>query len=155
VTSNGERAPFWPGLGTAREIAAAAGVRSVGTQHVLLAILRRGGDATAALHAGGVDEDAVHGALRGIAGTGCRSGAVHVDWVSVSPRVLALVRVAACAGGTGTVTDLDVLDALLRAEEPSLAHLVLSALGAHRRVRLALPARRTRVDPAGGGLVDA
>lgn len=160
MTSPGERTSFWSGLTTAREIAAAAGARTVGTQHVLLAVLRRADpDAVDVLHAAAIDEDTVAATLRGIAGTGCRNRPVPVEWVSVSPRVLALVRAAGrrSAGNTRETgpTDLAVLDALLGGDEPSLAHLVLTGLGAHQRLRFAMRARRARVDDAGGGLVDA
>ncbi|WP_018331938.1 hypothetical protein [Actinomycetospora chiangmaiensis] len=100
MTVNGERALFWPGLATARELAAEAGARTVGTQHLLLAVLRR-------------------------------------------------------AEADAAAADCQVLDALLAEHEPSLAHLVLTALGAHRRVRLARQTRRTRLDGADGDLVDA
>ncbi|WP_433802723.1 hypothetical protein [Actinomycetospora sp. CA-084318] len=135
---------------TARAIAAAAGARSVGTQHVLLAVLRRrAADTAALLDAGGVEEDAVTAALHGIAGTGCRTGAVPVERVPVSPRVLALVRAADRPdAGSGSVSDLQLLRALLSDDEPSLAQLALSSLGALRRVVRAL-------DEAGGDLVGA
>lgn len=149
--------PFWPGIATARDIAAAAGDRSVGTQHVLRALLRRGDtDAARILGAAGADEASVVAALSGIAGTGCRTGAVPTERVPVSPRVLALVRAASCPDtDTGIVSDLQVLHALLRDDEPSLARLVLSALGADRQVLHALHASSARVDDDGGGLVGA
>ncbi len=153
MTSNDRRVPLWPGLRTARDLAAATGDRSVGTQHVLQALLRRADPyVVAVLAAGGVDETAVVAALSGIAGTGCRTGGVSPERVAVSPRVLALVRAADCPDADA-VSDLQVLDALLVSDEPSLARRVLDVLGAHRRVLQALRAARTQVDDAGGDLV--
>ncbi|MCD2188013.1 hypothetical protein [Actinomycetospora soli] len=157
MTARGSHVPFWPGMPTARAIAADAGAHGVGTQHVLLALLRRrAADAVAVLDAGGVDEGAVAAALGAVAGTGCRTGAVPTERVTVSPRVLALVRAAGRPdGGTGPVSDLQLLRALLADNEPSLARLLLSSLGALRRIDRALQDATVRVDDTSGGLVDA
>ncbi|MDL5159491.1 hypothetical protein [Actinomycetospora termitidis] len=153
--ASSSRVPWWPGLSTARDIAAAAGARSVGTQHVLLALVTRAEpDVAPVLRAGAIDRPAVLAALQGITGTGCRRESVRLDAVAVSPRVLALVREAATRGQrAGAVPDLDVLDALLAVEEPSLAALVLTALGSRRRVRTALRRHVQRADDGGGDLV--
>ncbi|GLZ51487.1 Clp protease N-terminal domain-containing protein [Actinomycetospora sp. NBRC 106378] len=155
MTAHGLRVPFWPGIATAREIAAAGGDRSVGTQHVLQALLRHGDtDAATILRTAGADEASVVAALAGIAGTGCRTGAVPTERIPVSPRVLALIRTAGHPSAAhGKVSDLEVLRALLRDDEPSLARLVLSALGAERHLLHALPT--DRVDDGGGDLVGA
>ena len=129
MTVDRPRIPGWPGLRTAREIAAATGARTVGTQHLLLALVRRQDGCAAVLH--GVDESAVRAALRGIVGTGGRTEAVPAERVSVSPRALAVIREAARRhpASSGTVPDLHVLGALLDGDEPSLARLALTSLG--------------------------
>ncbi|HEY2192117.1 MAG TPA: Clp protease N-terminal domain-containing protein [Actinomycetospora sp.] len=130
----------WPGLAAAREHAAAQGARSVGTQHVLLALLRREAvEAAPLLERAGADHAAVTAALQGITGVGARPVPIPIERISLSPRVGALLRRA--SGDTRTTPDdLAVLDQLLDdGGEPSLAHLVLTSLGARRR---ALAARR-------------
>lgn len=125
-------------MSAARQHAAAAGVRSVGTQHVLLALLRREAvGSRAVLEDAGADTAAVVAALRGITGVGTRPHPVPVEQVSVSPRVGALLRRA--SGDAAAPTDLDVLRQILDdGGEPSLAYLVLTSLGARRRVLVAL-----------------
>jgi ATP-dependent Clp protease ATP-binding subunit ClpA len=147
---------WWPGLATARECAAAAGARSVGSQHVLLALLGRDAESVATvLREAAVDRPSVLAALQGITGTGgARAEPVPVEQVSVSPRVGALLRRAA-GGVAGEVTDLAVLGELLDDRgEPSVVRVVLTSLGARRR---ALRAYRrltgTRVDDVDGDLV--
>ncbi len=156
VRADRASASWWPGLTTARECAAAAGARSVGSQHVLLALLGRDTPPVArVLRATGVSRATVLAAVQGITGIGgARLDPVPVEQVSVSPRVGAMLRRA--AGDTlGEIDDVDVLGELLDDRgEPSLAHNVLSSLGARRR---ALQAYRSlvvsRVDQADGDLV--
>ncbi|MDT7743401.1 MAG: hypothetical protein QOE59_2479 [Actinomycetota bacterium] len=150
------RTSWWPGLATARECAAAAGARSAGSQHVLLALMGRDAEAVATvLREAGVDRPSVLAALQGITGTGrARAEPVPVEQVSVSPRVGALLRRAA-GGVAGEVDDLAVLGELLDDRgEPSVVRVVLTSLGARRR---ALRAYRsltgTRVDDVDGDLV--
>ncbi|NMO93096.1 Clp protease N-terminal domain-containing protein [Actinomycetospora sp. TBRC 11914] len=128
----------WAGLTAAREHAAAQGASSVGTQHVLLALLRREAvESGTVLRGAGADTPAVVAALQGITGVGARPHPVPVERVSVSPRVGALLRRA--SAGTDAPTDLGVLGQLLEeGGEPSLAHLVLTSLGARRRALVAL-----------------
>ncbi|MCD2196293.1 Clp protease N-terminal domain-containing protein [Actinomycetospora endophytica] len=125
---------WWPALVLARASAAAAGTRTVGTQHVLLALLATDGDAAAVLRRAGVDRATVQAALQGITGVGARPGVIPVERVSVSPRVGALIR-RASQGTLGEISDLAVLGALLDdGGEPSVVQLALTSLGARRRV---------------------
>jgi ATP-dependent Clp protease ATP-binding subunit ClpA len=133
VTRERATASWWPALALARAHAAAAGTRTVGTQHVLLALLSTEGEASAVLARAGVDRAGVLAALQGIAGVGARALPVTVERVSVSPRVGALIR-RASHGAPGEITDLAVLGELLDdGGEPSLVQLVLTWLGARRR----------------------
>jgi ATP-dependent Clp protease ATP-binding subunit ClpA len=146
----------WPGLRAAREDAAAQGARSVGTQHVLLALLApRAGEAAAVLRAAGVDRAAVLATLRAIEGVGARPEQRPIEQVTVSPRVGAMLQ-RASHGFSAPIEDLAVLGELLsEAGEPSLAHLVLTSLGARRRAQAAYrDAARTVVGGTDAGRTD-
>jgi ATP-dependent Clp protease ATP-binding subunit ClpA len=140
----------WPGLVAARRHAAAQGARSVGTQHVLLALLRRDAvEAAPLLERAGADHAAVMAALQGITGVGARAVPTPIERVALSPRVGALLRRA--TGDTqAPPDDLAVLAELLDdGGEPSIAHLVLSALGARRRALAELRGSAAATVPAG------
>jgi hypothetical protein len=116
---------------------------------VLLALLRREAvESGAVLRDAGADTPAVVAALRGITGVGSRAEPIPVERVAVSPRVGALLRRAAAR--TDPPTDLDVLGQILEdGGEPSLAHLVLTSLGARRRALVALREVTTTAAAAG------
>jgi hypothetical protein len=141
----------------ARGNAAAAGAHTVGTQHVLLALLATRGEAAAVLDRAGVDRGRVLAALQGITGVGARATPVDVERVAMSPRVGALIR-RASQGAPGEIADLAVLGELLEeGGEPSLVQLVLTSLGARRRAvnayRTVAPVSPARIGNAEGDLV--
>jgi ATP-dependent Clp protease ATP-binding subunit ClpA len=133
VTREQAGTSWWPALAMARVHAAAAGARSVGTQHVLLALLATEGEAAAVLGKAGVNRADVLATLQGITGVGARTEPVALERVAVSPRVAALIR-RASRGLPGRIPDLAVLGELLDdGGEPSLVQLILTSLGAQRR----------------------
>jgi hypothetical protein len=157
VTRERAGSSWWPALTLARTQAAAAGTRSVGTQHVLLALLATGGEASDVLARAGVDRRGVLAALQGITGVGARAVPIAVERVSVSPRVGALIR-RASHGAPGEIADLDVLGELLDdGGEPSVVQLVLTWLGARRRAlnayRSVVPVSPARIGHTDGDLV--
>ncbi len=145
---------WWPGLTSARENAAAQGAGSVGTQHVLLALLAGDGPAAGALATAGVRRASVLASLQGIAGVGARSQPVALERVSLSPRVGAMIR-RASRGQPGQIDDAAVLGELLDDRgEPSLALSVLTSLGLRRRaVQAHSDLSPVRIDRPDGDLV--
>ena len=145
---------WWPGLTSARENAAAQGAGSVGTQHVLLALIAGHGEAAAALSTAGIHRAPVIAALQGIAGIGARAQPVALERVSLSPRVGAMIR-RASQGAPGEIEDAAVLGELLdERDEPSLAGLALTSLGLRRRAMHAYRSLApTRIGPGDGDLV--
>jgi hypothetical protein len=91
----------------------------------------------------------VTAALQGITGVGARPAPTPIERVALSPRVGALLRRA--TGDTqAPPDDLAVLAQLLDdGGEPSIAHLVLSALGARRRALAELRSGTASPVPAG------
>lgn len=135
--ASGGAGEAWPGLSEARRQAAERGATSIGTQHVLFAVLAgNDDDALAALHAGGVEPGSAADALQTIAGIGSWHEAVDVDTVPVSDRVVHVLEAAAQdrADVRREVRDRDVLRALLSNDDPAVGHLVVRIVSAPERV---------------------
>lgn len=111
------------------EEAAQRGSLSVGTQHVLLALLASPDDHTrTALRAGGVDASLAVAALRSIVGIGNDPEPTSPTSVSSSPRVARILERAIDLGDRATgqpVQDDDVLRALLTSDDPAVGQLIV------------------------------
>jgi ATP-dependent Clp protease ATP-binding subunit ClpA len=127
-------------MGQAREVAAEQGAIAVGTQHLLLALLRLPDSAvTEVLRLGGVDYPAVLATLEAIIGIGYRRVPRPVERLHVSCRARAVLDDAAGrAPAGGGITDRAVLTALVHGDEFSLARLIVRYLGVRGRVLTAL-----------------
>jgi hypothetical protein len=138
--------PQWAGLTRARDEAAWTGHRSVGTQHLLQAMLTPDGSVTSALSSAGLERTSVAMTLAGIRGGSSWPTATDPAELEVGLRAAVVLRLAA-----GDVADQDmagvevsdeqVLRALLAADDPALARLVMSYHGARRKVLAALDER--------------
>jgi ATP-dependent Clp protease ATP-binding subunit ClpA len=145
----------WSGLPLAREAAAAHGSTSVGTHHLLLALLSGPhGPAREALHGVGIDRIDVEAAVTAVRGIGPWPVAVTPATLPLSERVEVLLGRAAAlrarAPGDGGVRDEDVLVALLESRDRATAQIVLSYLGVDRRTARDL-VRRLGAPPEDAG----
>ena len=133
------RPDSWSGLPLAREAAAAHGSSSVGTQHLLLALLARPqGTAQRVLRSAGITREGVEEAVASLRGAGPWPAAFPADRVTMSDRVEVLLgraaEVRSETPGDGQVRDEDVLVALLDSRDRATAQIVLGYLGVNRRL---------------------
>jgi ATP-dependent Clp protease ATP-binding subunit ClpA len=140
--------PRWAGLVEARDEAARTGHRSVGTQHLLLALLATDGPVAAALHSAGIETTSVATTLAGIRGGSSWPTATDPVDLEVGLRAAEVLRLAAGHVAAEVmprveVSDEQVLRALLAVDDPAIARLVLSYHGARRKVVAALDEEAT------------
>ena len=123
----------WSGLPEARREAGARGDHSVGSQHLLLALLGRSeGEAQRVLRRAGVSRAQFEAALRGFQGQAGPPTQVDPDDVDVSERARVLIDRAVHLEPSGEATDEALLAALLDDDDPGVAKAVLNYLGVGR-----------------------